>query len=100
LAWLVRARLLPKTTTSRRRIEPNMGLNPRRRLALSENMVRWLALLPPLAILIGPFFLNRVTPYVLGMPFLLAWLVIWILLTAAIISVIFLFDPANREERQ
>jgi hypothetical protein len=63
-------------------------------------MVRWLALLPFLALLVGPFFLNRVTPYVLGMPFLLAWMVLWILLSAAIMAVIFRLDPANREGPQ
>jgi hypothetical protein len=60
--------------------------------------VRLLALLPFLAMLVGPFFVDRVTPYVLGMPFLLAWLVAWILLTAAIMAVIFRFDPANRDD--
>lgn len=60
--------------------------------------VRWLAVLPFLAMLIGPFFVNTVAPYVLGMPFLLAWLVAWILLSAAIMAVIFGFDPANRDD--
>jgi len=59
-----------------------------------------LALLPFLGMLVGPFFVNRVTPYVLGMPFLLAWLVAWILLTAAIMAVIFRLDPANRDDAQ
>ena len=63
-------------------------------------MIRWLAILPFLAMLVGPFFVNQVTPFVLGMPFLLAWFVAWILLTAAIMAVIFRFDPANREERE
>jgi Protein of unknown function (DUF3311) len=63
-------------------------------------MVRFLALLPFLAMLAGPFFLNRVTPYILGLPFLLAWLVAWILLSAAIMAVIFRFDPTNREGPQ
>jgi hypothetical protein len=75
-----------------------IAFNAGRSLELSEGMVRLLALLPFLALLIGPFFLNRVTPYVLGMPFLLAWIVIWILLTAAIMAAIFRFDPANRED--
>jgi Protein of unknown function (DUF3311) len=61
-------------------------------------MVRFLSLLPFLAMLVGPFFVDRVTPYVLGMPFLLAWLVAWILLTAAIMAIIFRLDPANRED--
>ena len=61
-------------------------------------MVRWLALLPCFAMVLGPFFLNRVTPLVFGMPLLLAWLVAWIVLTPAIMAVIFRFDPANRKE--
>jgi hypothetical protein len=60
--------------------------------------VRWLAVLPFLAMLIGPFFLNRVTPFVFGMPFLLAWIVAWIVLTAAIMAVIYRCDPANRDD--
>jgi hypothetical protein len=60
-------------------------------------MVRPLALLPFLAMLIGPFFTNRVTPTIFGLPFLLAWLVAWILLTAAIMAVIFRLDPANHD---
>jgi hypothetical protein len=61
-------------------------------------MVRALALLPFVALLVGPFFLNRVAPTILGMPFLLAWIVAWILVTAAIMAVIFRFDPANRDD--
>jgi hypothetical protein len=60
--------------------------------------IRLLALAPFLAMLVGPFFVNRVTPYVFGMPFLLAWLVAWIVLTAAIMAVIYSFDPANRDD--
>jgi hypothetical protein len=44
--------------------------------------------------------LNRVTPFVFGMPFLLAWLVGWIVITPAIMAVIFRFDPANRKHRR
>jgi hypothetical protein len=61
-----------------------------------SGMVRALALLPFVAMLVGPFFLNRVTPTILGMPFLLAWFVAWILISAAIMAVIFRFDPEDR----
>ncbi len=61
-------------------------------------MVRWLAALPFLGMLIGLVFLNRVQPLVLGMPFLLAWLVMWVVLTSVIIAVIYAFDPSNRED--
>jgi hypothetical protein len=63
-------------------------------------VTHWLALLPCLAVIVGPFFLNRVTPFVFGMPFLLAWLVGWIVITPAIMAVIFRFDPANRKDRR
>ena len=59
-------------------------------------MIRWLAALPFLGMLIGPVFLNRAQPLVLGMPLLLAWLVMWVVLTSAIMAVIYAFDPANR----
>jgi Protein of unknown function (DUF3311) len=62
-------------------------------------MVRLLALLPFAAMLIGPFFVNRVEPTVLGMSFLLAWCVAWIVLSAGIMAIIFRFDPANRDDR-
>lgn len=59
--------------------------------------IRWLAVIPFLALLVGPFFVNRATPLVLGLPFLLAWIVAWILLTSVIMTVIYIADPANRE---
>ena len=37
-------------------------------------MIKALAALPFLGILVGSVFLNRVTPLVLGLPLLLAWL--------------------------
>jgi hypothetical protein len=58
--------------------------------------VKWLAVLPFLGILGGAFVFNRVTPLVLGLPLLLAWIVLWVLLTAAIMGLIYWCDPANR----
>jgi hypothetical protein len=58
--------------------------------------IRILALLPFVGVLVGPWFLNRVTPLVFGMPLLLAWLVLWLLLTSAIMALIYRLDPANR----
>ncbi len=47
--------------------------------------------------IVGPFFVNRVHPLVLGLPFLLVWIVAWILLTSLIMAVIYAVDPANQE---
>jgi hypothetical protein len=60
--------------------------------------IRWLAAVPFLALIVGPFFFNWATPLVLGLPFLLAWIVAWILLTSVIMAVIYAADPVNREE--
>ena len=62
------------------------------------SQVRFLAVLPFVGILGGALFLNRVTPFVLGMPFLLFWLVLWIVLTSLIMFVIYRSDPRNRGE--
>ena len=60
--------------------------------------MRFLAILPFLGILVGTPFVNRVEPLVLGLPLILAWLLLWILLTSAIMAVIYRTDPANRRE--
>jgi hypothetical protein len=61
--------------------------------------IRWLAVVPFLALIVGPFFVNRPTPLILGLPFLLAWIVGWILLTSLIMAVIYAADPANRDHQ-
>ena len=55
------------------------------RLAFRHTMavIKALAVLPFLGVLVGALFLNRVTPLVLGLPLLMAWLILWILLTSA-----------------
>ncbi|MCE4062606.1 MULTISPECIES: DUF3311 domain-containing protein [Pandoraea] len=59
--------------------------------------IHLLALLPVLAVLVGPFFVNRVTPYVLGMPFLLAWLAGALVLTSIVMAIIYYADRARFE---
>jgi hypothetical protein len=62
--------------------------------------LRWLAALPFLGMLGGPFVLNRVEPYVLGLPLLLAWLVLCVLGTSAVMAAIYLTDPENRRPEE
>lgn len=57
-----------------------------------------LALIPFIGILGGISFANRVTPYILGMPFILFWIVFWVVLTSGIMAVIYKMDPKNKEE--
>jgi len=53
---------------------------------------RWLAAAPPLAILVGVPFANRVDAYVLGLPFLLFWIVACVLATSATMALIGVLD--------
>jgi len=63
--------------------------------------LRWLAVAPFLGILIGVAYANRVEPLVLGMPFVLAWIVGWVVIGAAAMGVVYFVDPINRApERQ
>jgi hypothetical protein len=59
-----------------------------------------LAVLPFLGLLGGIPFVNRVTPFVLGLPFILFWIVVWVVLTSVIMWVIYSLDPVNREGEQ
>ncbi|WP_411284339.1 DUF3311 domain-containing protein [Lapillicoccus sp.] len=55
-----------------------------------------LASLPFLGILGGAGFANRSEPFVLGLPFLMAWIVLWVVASSAIMAIIYALDPANR----
>ena len=59
---------------------------------------RWLALLPMLGILVGIPFANRVHVYVMGLPFLLFWIVAWVVITSALMAVIESLDRRRDAE--
>jgi hypothetical protein len=59
--------------------------------------LRLLALLPFLGILAGAAFTNQVTPMIFGMPLVLAWQVACVIGSAAVMGIIYLCDPANRD---
>lgn len=47
-----------------------------------------LVLLPATALLGAPWIANRVEPRILGMPFLLGWIVAWVILSSVVMFVI------------
>ncbi len=59
-----------------------------------------LAVLPFLGMLVAIPAANRVRPIVLGLPFLLFWVVLWVVLTSVIMSIIFFTDPVNKRGRR
>ena len=38
---------------------------------------------------------NRTEPYVFGLPFLLFWIVLWMLLSSFILLIVYKLDPEN-----
>jgi hypothetical protein len=61
-------------------------------------LIYLLGALPFLGILGGIVFANRVEPFVLGMPFILFWIVMWVVLTSVIMAIIYNLDPVNKED--
>ena len=65
---------------------------------------RWLAIVPFLALIVGPFFVNRVSPFVAGMPLLLAWIVGSILVTVVVMVALIVslgwWRQAERESKR
>jgi hypothetical protein len=51
-----------------------------------------LSALPFLGILGGIFFANNAEPYVLGLPFALFWVTLWVVLTALIMAIVYRLD--------
>jgi uncharacterized membrane protein (DUF4010 family) len=51
-----------------------------------------LALVPAIALVAAPLVANRETPRIFGMPFLLAWIVVWVLATSAVMAIILKID--------
>jgi hypothetical protein len=52
------------------------------------------AFIPAVAIVAGLPFVNRLEPVVLGLPFLLFWILGWVLVTPAFLAVAYFLDVA------
>ncbi len=55
-----------------------------------------LASLPFIGILGGAGFANRAEPFLLGLPFLMVWIVLWVVASSGIMAIVYALDPANR----
>ena len=54
-----------------------------------------LSLLAFIGILAFLPLVNRVEPFVLGMPFNMFWMVMWTILSSVILSIMYKLDPRN-----
>lgn len=54
-----------------------------------------LAVIPVLAMLLGPILHNSATPFILGMPFILGWIVLCVIMVSVVMAIIYVLDPAR-----
>jgi hypothetical protein len=47
-------------------------------------------------ILAGMFFVNSVEPYVLGLPFAMFWVVMWVVVSAGLLAIVYRLDTRDR----
>ena len=59
-------------------------------------LYRLLALVPAIALIGSGWIANRLEPRILGLPFLLAWIVGWVVATSAVIGIIYRLDRRQR----
>ena len=60
-------------------------------------LIHGLSALPFIGILAGIFFANRVEPYVLGLPFAMFWVVMWVVVAAALMAIVYRLDARDRD---
>ncbi len=56
-----------------------------------------LALIPALALVAGLPFVNRIEPVVLGLPFLLVWILGWVLVTPVFLALAYLLAETKAD---
>lgn len=59
--------------------------------------IKLLLLVPFIGMLAPLPLVNRIEPYILGMPFLLFWISLWMVLSSVILYILYKLD-ADREE--
>lgn len=60
----------------------------------------FLGIIPFIGMLGAIPFVNRVEPYVLGMPFVLFWIVLWVVLCSVIMAIVNVLDAHSRKGEQ
>ncbi|MDM5332015.1 DUF3311 domain-containing protein [Ureibacillus composti] len=59
--------------------------------------IKLLLIIPFIGMILCLPLANRIEPYVFGLPFLLFWIVLWMILSSLIMTIIYKFDPDNKE---
>lgn len=70
----------------------------------SSTGIRWrlyhgLAAVPTVILLTGIPFVNRVHPMILGLPLLIAWILLWVVATSGVMGLVLYLDRAHAPDR-
>ena len=60
-------------------------------------VIALLSLLPFIGMLGFLPLVNKVEPYILGLPFVFFWVIVWVILTSVILAIVYKLDPANKD---
>lgn len=60
-------------------------------------MYRLLAFIPFIMLIVAIPCVNREEPYILGLPFLLFWIALWVVLSSLTMLIVYLLDTDNRQ---
>ncbi|MBP6124036.1 MULTISPECIES: DUF3311 domain-containing protein [Providencia] len=63
--------------------------------------MRWyhyLVIFPILALTVGIYYANSVEPFIMGLPFLMFWIVAWVVITALVMLLINILDNKRSKE--
>lgn len=60
----------------------------------------WLYIFSMLPAIGSLVVINKVEPYVFGFPFVLFWLMSWVVLTSVFLLIVNILDPANKEDEE
>ncbi|WHY78127.1 DUF3311 domain-containing protein [Neobacillus sp. WH10] len=58
--------------------------------------IKLLLLIPFIGVVGFLPYANKIEPYVLGMPFLLFWIVFWMVFSSIILTIVYKLDPDNQ----
>ncbi|MCU9594396.1 DUF3311 domain-containing protein [Caldibacillus thermolactis] len=58
----------------------------------------FIAFIPVLAFLVGVPLANRIEPMIMGLPFSIFWIVLWVILSSLTIFIMYTFDDHKEEE--
>ncbi|MCW2943864.1 MAG: hypothetical protein JWR24_581 [Actinoallomurus sp.] len=64
----------------------------------SRRPVLWLLLVPAVLYCAAPLVANRIEPRVLGVPFLLMWIIVTTVISPIVIWIVSRYDPAYRTD--